>query len=169
MKAKPDLSRLMQVLNKYKFVAIVLCLGILLMLLPVRGGTSGAQTQELPETAAAEPEFDLEALERKLESALAEISGVGEATVVLTLRSGSEDVLAQDTSEGASTDTETVIISTGSSTEQAVSVKTIYPEFQGALVVCDGAGSASVKLEVLRAVSAITGLSSDQISICQRK
>ena len=60
-------------------------------------------------------------------------------------------------------------MSTGSGTEEAVSVKTIYPEFQGALVVCQGAGNASVKLEVLKAVSAITGLSSDQISICQRK
>lgn len=104
-----------------------------------------------------------------MEAALSEINGVGEVTVVLTLRSSGEDVLAQDTSEGASTDRETVIVSTGSGTEEAVSVKTIYPEFQGALVVCDGAGSAGVKLEVLQAVSAITGLSSDQISICQRK
>ena len=85
------------------------------------------------------------------------------------MRSSGEEVLAQDVSQGNATETETVIVSTGSSTEQAVSVKTIYPEFQGALVICDGAGSASVKLEVLRAVSAITGLSSDQISICRRK
>ena len=88
---------------------------------------------------------------------------------MLTLRSSGEDVLAQDTSEGSTSDRETVIISTGSGTEEAVSVKTIYPEFQGALVICDGAGNAGVKLEVLQAVSAITGLSSDQISICQRK
>ena len=94
---------------------------------------------------------------------------MGEATVVLTLNSSGEDVLAQDTSEGTSSDRETVIVSTGSGTEEAVSVKTIYPEFKGALVICQGAGNASVKLEVLKAVSAITGLSSDQISICQRK
>ena len=89
--------------------------------------------------------------------------------MVLTLRSSGEQVLAQDTSEGTSSDTETVIISTGTGTEEAVSVKTIYPEFQGALVLGEGADQAGVKLDVLKAVSAVTGLRSDQISICQRK
>lgn len=169
MKVPVQMQRLRQKLEQYKYVALILCAGLLLMLLP-----SGTQSRE----SAAEPppvspntasDFDLEELEAKLERALSQINGVGEATVVLTLRSGAEEVLAQDTSQGSSTDRETVIVSTGSGTEEAVSVKTIYPEFQGALVVCEGGGSASVKLEVLKAVSAMTGLSSDQISICQRK
>lgn len=168
MNVKFDPVRFQRFLNKYKFVALILCLGIVLMLLPVGGGKT-ADTSLPSETQRSEDGFDLDELERKLEAALSQISGVGEATVVLTLRSSGEEVLAQDVSQGNATETETVIVSTGSSTEQAVSVKTIYPEFQGALVICDGAGSASVKLEVLRAVSAITGLSSDQISICRRK
>lgn len=169
MNPKRDLSRVQQFLSRYKFVAIVLCLGIVLMLLPTPSGDGNGKAEEQPQAAESGQDFDLEELERKLESALSQINGVGEATVVLTLRSSGEEVLAKDTSEGNATETETVIVSTGSSTEQAVSVKTIYPEFQGALVICSGAGSSSVKLEVLRAVSAITGLSSDQISICQRK
>lgn len=170
MKGKIDFAKLQNQLGKYKYVAIILCLGVVLMLWPTRSQES---TQNQAETQSARQtdlqNFDLEELERRMETALSEINGVGEATVVLTLRSGGEDVLAQDTSEGSTSDRETVIVSTGSGTEEAVSVKTIYPEFQGALVICDGAGNAGVKLEVLQAVSAITGLSSDQISICQRK
>lgn len=167
MKIPFDPARLRRGLGKYKYAALILCLGILLMLLPVGGRESAAADPE--PASVSETAFDLEALERKLESALSEIAGVGEATVVLTLRSSGEDILAQDVTVGNSNETETVIVSTGGGTEQAVSVKTIYPEFQGALVVCDGGENASVKWEVLRAVSAITGLSSDQITICRRK
>lgn len=166
MNNKFDPARLFKMLDKYKYVALILCVGIVLMLLPLGEENvpiAETQTQQTQET------FDLDALERKLAAALSEINGVGTATVVLTLRSSGEEVLAQNVSQGNSVETETVIVSTGGNAEQAVSIKTIYPEFQGALVICDGAGSASVKLEVLRAVSAITGLSSDQISICRRK
>lgn len=169
MSGKIDFAKLQRVLGKYKFVALILCLGVVLMLLPVRGDNQSNQTQAVSQSEEGEQTFDLEALERRMESALSEINGVGEVTVVLSLRSSGEDILAQDTSEGTTSDRETVIVSTGSGTEEAVSVKTIYPEFKGALVICEGAGNASVKLEVLQAVSAITGLSSDQISICQRK
>lgn len=169
MSGKIDFAKLQRVLGKYKFVALILCLGVVLMLLPTGSGGQKEQTAVQTQTEESRQSFDLEDLERRMESALSEINGVGEVTVVLTLRSSGEEVLAQDTSEGNSSDRETVIVSTGSGTEEAVSVKTIYPEFQGALVVCQGAGNASVKLEVLKAVSAITGLSSDQISICQRK
>lgn len=166
MNVKFDPARLLRALDKYKFVALILCVGIVLMLLPVGKTDISGQEQQMQQT---QENFDLEALERKLEAALSEINGVGTATVVLTLKSSGEEVLAQDVSQGNSTERETVIVSIGSGMEQAVSIKTIYPEFQGALVICDGAGSAGVKLEVLQAVSAITGLSSDKISICRRK
>ena len=166
MNVKFDPARLLRVLDKYKFVALILCIGIVLMLLPVGKTDTYNQKEQTRETQES---FDLDALEHKLEAALSEINGVGTATVVLTLKSSGEDVLAQDVSQGTSMESETVIVSTGSGTEQAVSIKTIYPEFQGALVICDGAGNAGVKLEVLQAVSAITGLSSDKISICRRK
>ncbi|MBE6910130.1 MAG: hypothetical protein E7474_11250 [Ruminococcaceae bacterium] len=39
----------------------------------------------------------------------------------------------------------------------------------GALVVCEGAGSAAVRLQLTQAVSALTGLSSDKIAIVKGK
>ena len=35
----------------------------------------------------------------------------------------------------------------------------------GAIVVCDGAGNASVRLDILRAIGSYTGLGSDKITI----
>lgn len=37
--------------------------------------------------------------------------------------------------------------------------------YVGAVVVCEGAGSASVRLQLTQAVSALTGLTSDKIAI----
>lgn len=51
-------------------------------------------------------------------------------------------------------------------------VLSVEPETQrctGALVVCEGGGSAAVRLELTRALSALTGLSSEKIAIVKGK
>lgn len=161
---KMDWKGITEKLQKYKYVALILCIGVALMLLPT-GNDPGTKAPK-PEQAT-DLTFDLAELEKELGTALSEIRGVGEATVVLSLMDTGEDVLAVD--QLAEGETKTVIVSGGSYVQQPVRIKTNYPRFQGALVVCDGGGNAAVKLEVLKAVSAITGLSSDQISINQRK
>ena len=40
---------------------------------------------------------------------------------------------------------------------------------RGAVVVCDGADSATVRLRIMQAVSALTGLGSDKISVIKMK
>lgn len=153
-------------LQRYKYALLIVLAGVLLLGLGGGIGTEPKTTQ-----SAQEPEsFDLEAMERKLERALSEVSGAGRVTVVLSLREGSRRILAQDT---RATDTEqsrtAVIIAQGSGTERPVEVQSILPLYQGALVVCDGADSAGVRLELTGAVRALTGLSAEKISICKRK
>ena len=163
-------KKLAGALEKYKFVLLVLLAGILLLVLPLPGG-GGAE--ELPgETAAAGAEFDLDALERRMEAALSRIEGAGEVSVVLTLRSGTRQVLAQDVSSARSQedqeeDRTTVVVSAGSGREEAVALHQIYPQFKGALVVCAGGDDPAVQLKLVEAVSALTGLGSDKISICK--
>ena len=163
-------KKLAGALEKYKFVLLVLLAGILLLVLPLPGG-GGAE--ELPgETSAAGAEFDLDALERRMEEALSRIEGAGEVSVVLTLRSGTRQVLAQDVSSARSQedqeeDRTTVVVSAGSGREEAVALQQIYPQFQGALVVCAGGDDPAVQLKLVEAVSALTGLGSDKISICK--
>ena len=87
--------RLMGLLEKYKFVLLVLLAGILLLLLPTfegGDGTGGAGGTDPPSELA----FDLEGLEKKLSDTLSEVEGAGEVSVVLTVKASTRQVLAQD-------------------------------------------------------------------------
>ena len=57
----------------------------------------------------------------------------------------------------------------GGDREETVVTQTAYPTYRGALVVCQGGDRADVKLAVTAAVSALTGLSSDRVTVvkCQ--
>ena len=60
-------------------------------------------------------------------------------------------------------------MSAGSGAETALTVGDIPPVVRGVVVLCDGADSARLRLEIVRAVSALTGLSSDKIAVAKRK
>ena len=114
--------------------------------------------------------FQVEEMEQKLEQALSKVDGAGEVTVVLTVKSGARQILAQDaTRSGEESSTSTVVVSTGSGTEDTVVLQQVYPQYQGALVVCPGGGDPAVCLKLVDAVSALTGLGADKISICKSK
>lgn len=153
-----------KLLSRYQYVLLVLAAGVLLLLLPLGGG----EEERAQTPAQLQEEFDLEAFEDRLAGALSQIQGAGEAQVVLTLKSGSRQVLAQDTQRGAGGDSSsaTVTLGRGSGSQEVVPLQTLAPQFQGALVVCPGGGDPEVCLQIIRAVSALTGLGSDRISVC---
>ncbi len=172
---KWNVEKLRTWFDRYKLALLVLAVGLILLLWP-----SGAE-REAPgapaaqdEVAEAAPEFDLEALEKKLESILSRIDGAGTVSVALAAREGVERVYAADQSYSQDGDSreqksEAVVISTGSGTEEVVLVQQRYPAFQGAVVVCEGGGEAQVRLLVTQAVSALTGLGADKITVCKSK
>lgn len=158
-------------LGRYKYVLLVMLVGVLLLLLPDSNKT--VQSNE-PAVTGVEEDFSVEALEEKLEKTLSEIDGAGQVQVMLTVQSGMKRVLAQDGSleqDGSSVqrETQTVVISAGSGVQETVLVQQIYPQFQGALVVADGGGDPAVRLKLTEAVAALTGLGADKISICKGK
>ena len=97
------------------------------------------------------------------------------STAALTVDSGTKRELAQDTtaersgSEDGKRKSETVVVGTGSGTQEVVVTNRVYPRYVGALVVCEGGGSAGVRLAVTQAVSALTALPSDKITVLQGK
>lgn len=149
-------------LGKYGYVLLVIAVGAALLLWP------GGGEQETVLAEESETYFDLEKFETKLEQALSRIEGAGEVGVVLTLESDGRQVLAQDRdTDGAGGGTSTTVtVGRGSGTEEVVPLQTFTPDFRGALVICPGAGEAQVRLRLTEAVSAVTGLGSDRISIC---
>ena len=163
----PDgLQRWTGQLKQYQTILLVLAAGIVLMLLP---GGEGQQLERAEQPSAEETEWvDLETFERRLEQALTKIDGAGETTVVLTLKSGSRRILAQDVEQdGTRSSATAVTLGRGSSGEETVVLQTVGPQYQGALVICPGGENPQVRLRISAAISALTDLGSDRISICK--
>ena len=163
----PEAEQLRKLLDKYKYALFFLVVGLALLLWP-----AGEKTQEekSPSDSALE-DFDLTALEEKLSQTLSRIDGAGKVTVVLTVKSGMEQVPLTDrtasvTERGNSVEEKTVIISTGSGQAVVVRIRR-GPECQGAVVVSEGGDQAEVKLLLTQAVAALTGLGSDRITVCK--
>ena len=66
-------------------------------------------------------------------------------------------------------DSQVLTVNRGSGKQEVVVTRRLYPTYQGAVVVCQGAGDSRVRLRVLETVSVLTGLSSDKISVVQWK
>ena len=162
----PEAAQWWKGVGKYSYVLLVIAVGAVLLLLPTGGRDSPREETPAQEEGAS---FDLEAFEEKLERTLSKIEGAGETRVVLTLDGGSRQVLARnqdkDANGGGSNTVATV--GKGSGTQEVVPLQTVAPQFRGALVVCPGGGDAATRLKLIEAVSALTGLGSDRISVCQ--
>ena len=55
----------------------------------------------------------------------------------------------------------------GTEGDGTVVVRTVYPTYRGALVVCQGGDRPEVKLAVTEAVAALTGLSADRVTVAK--
>ena len=152
----------------YKYPLLVLLLGAGLLLLPRAGGSQPAAEPETAAAAAAEAEP--ENLEAKLEKLLSQMEGAGAVQVVLTLEKSASYTYQTDreTRDGEER-RETVLVSDGAGGEAPVTQETAYPVYQGAVVACQGADSAQVRLDIVRAVASLTGLSSDRITVIKLK
>ena len=164
------LTKPLSVLGRYKYVLLVAALGAVLLLWPTAAEKAG---EELPAAEQTEA-VSLRETEEAMERILAKIQGVGQVDVMLTLQSGSELVLAEDTtlrysgSAQAPSDyqrsAETVTSPSG-----VVVTQERCPQYRGALVVCDGGGNDAVRLQVVSAVSSLTGLGADRVTVVKRQ
>lgn len=155
--------------DKYKYAALVALIGAGLLLWPA------LESRDAP-TLRQENRSGEEDIQREMEEILAAMDGVGQVKVMLTVDSDGERQLAQDTQLSYSGDTaapedysrksETVRLD-GSSGDETVVVRRTYPTYRGALVVCQGGGSAEVRLAVTEAVSALTGLPTDRVTVAK--
>ena len=162
-------EKLRDILKKYRFAALVALAGVVLMLLP-------GKNDSMPDAETAEGEtFSLEETERRMAEVLGAMDGVGRVQVMLTLRSGETLSLAEDSSATLGSggdvrqDSQVLTVNRGSGKQEVVVTQRLYPTYQGAVVVCQGAGDSRVRLTVVDAVSVLTGLSSDKISVVKWK
>lgn len=155
--------------DKYKYPILICLAGLILLLWP--GGSKDAA--EDPESTTVQAEDQTKVLEAQMEELFSKISGVGKTKVLLTVKSSQENVYAYDTDSKItqkedeltqSQKSQLILMGSGSS-EAPVVAKTQMPEFLGAVVVCEGADSAKVCLQLTEAVRSLTGITADNIVI----
>ena len=134
--------------KKYRLVILVILAGVLLMLLPA---DKGSNIKPPADESSGREDFSLDATCRQMEDILSRIKGTGQLRLMLTLKSGSQLQLAEDTDRSDAekethTDRSTVTLSRGGGTEEIVVTRRTYPVYRGAVVVCEGADNAEVRL-----------------------
>lgn len=150
-------------LRKYRFALLILALGAVLMLWPTAAGKTSQPAEPVVRQSVTE----------ELTLLLSQIKGVGKVRVMLTVDAGQETIYQFDeeshSGDNGSNRKQTVTVTDKDRNETGL-VKQVIPErYLGAVVVCEGAGQASVRLAVVEAVSRLTGLGADRICVQEMK
>lgn len=164
--------------NKYKYVLLICAVGLLLAAWPTAGPRTTGEAATQSGVSDLFPET--QALEQSLEETLSQIDGVGRVQVMLTVKSGNQSVYAYDSRHNESRKTgsdsaeitseeQKSMVFSGGSSQTPVTIRTDGPQYQGIVIVCDGADRATIQLELTEAVRALTGISSDCISVLKMK
>lgn len=169
MGMKSTYEKVLSAIKQYRYALLVLAVGLFLMLLPDFKHSSMEQNQVVAEQADSEP-----TLEMRLSQMLSNVDGAGAVQVMLTVTSGEEVVYQTDNNSSYHTDTNTVnestVIVTDADRNQTGLIRQRIPAvYRGAIVVCQGADNPRVHLAIVEAVSKITGIGSNQISVLKMK
>lgn len=153
----------MDYIKKYRYVFLILLVGIFLMVFPA---------QEEPEiqpqqTTTAETQPDLQ---ESLAAILSQIAGAGKCNVLLTQAAGEQTVYQTDEDIGSDDIRRDTVIVTNSDRDEVGLVRQVNPPiYLGAIILCQGADNATVRLSIVEAVMSVTGLTSDRITVLKMK
>lgn len=157
-------SKLQEAFRKYRYVLLVVLAGIILMSLP-----QSDHNQESPPVSQTAQESTPD-LQNALTVLLGKIQGAGQVQVLLTQAAGEQILYERDEEQnGDQIRRKTVLVTGSDRKEDGLVRQVIPPSYQGAVVLCQGADSASIRLSIVKAVSSATGLTSDKITVLKMK
>lgn len=160
--------------KKLRLLVIVGLVGILLIALSEWLPRRSARTEEPQTTDVAVSVAQVEAaLEKRIGALIAQVDGVGDCHVMVTLESGSRFVYAADstynnTAENNSGSEKTLLVETDSG-PVGLLVTEIQPSVKGVAIVCDGGGDLAVCRQVTGLVSAAFNISSGRVCVAKQK
>lgn len=153
-------------IKKYRYVLLVVLAGIFLMALP----EGKKEEASLPKTEAEiQP-----GLQESLAEILSQIAGAGKVEVLLTQSAGEQTLYQTDEDIAAGENTsdirrQTVLVANASREEAGLIKQVNPPVYRGAVVLCQGADSAAIRLSIVEAVANATGLTTDKITVLKMK
>ena len=160
-------EQILGIFGKYKYVLLVLLIGMLFMVQPGKGELTKTQPQE------NEPEKEIE-LCKQLEDILMNVHGAGDVMVMLSEAQGESTVYQTDTTsssneKGTDMKSQTVLVTDSKRNQNRLVYQKNPPVYQGAIILAQGADEPAVKLAIVEAVSKVTGLGANKISVLKMK
>lgn len=155
-------------LKNNKYVVLILLTGIIFLLIPE---TNDQNDQTQTSIVMKEEEISFE---EKLAAILNQIDGAGEVKVLLTISEGEEIIFQTDEnlstdSDTSSKNTDTITVTDANKNQDGLIRQKNPPVYRGAIIVCQGANDPVVKLAVTEAVSRLTGIGTNCISVLKMK
>ena len=154
--------------KKYAGLIVLAVLGFALVIFGTsRSAKSDEKTKFSKEDATSEY---IEMLENKIRNITEQITGDGNAAVIITVKSGVESVYVCDEKySGDEKNIEYITVKDSGGGGSLVLVKVIYPEVEGATVACADGENPTVKAKLLCAVSTALGIPTNHICIIGKK
>lgn len=179
-----DKLKLKDLLKNKNNLYIILVLGILILIVSNLLFSPKSRQEEQPKTQTAVKQNAADQ-EKRLEDILSKVKGAGNVEVMMTYDSGPEKITVQNAKTTQSnqeepqtqggmrktgettSDTQTVMVTEGGQSQPFVS-KEIEPKIRGVLVVADGAGDNSVKIDLTNAVASVLDVPYHRIQVLQK-
>lgn len=168
--------------NSQNRVRLLVAVGLLGMGLILCSELLAGEEPKKSEPAMKQPEqqnaqHSEQQLQQRLEEIISQIDGVGECSVMLTFEESERSVYAVEDSVSQEQDRQTnsgssssqkrlVLVENGEGGNQPVLEKTVRPQVNGVVVVCQGAKSMTVCQQVTEAVTTVLGIRSTQVCVC---
>lgn len=154
-----------------KPAVIILIIGMILLLFP-------AGTKHEKETPQETENYEIyrEEIEHNLKRILSEAKGVGDVEVFLTFENYGEAVYAKNGQSAEDGEQNTkefsdnyVLKSEAGGGETPLVVKKETPKIAGVLVVAKGAKDPALKMQIISAVRAATGVKAHRVEVLEKK
>ncbi len=154
-----------ELFHKYKYIVLILVIGLIFMLLPSFQPESEDTVSK--KNIASEVQQDISA---ELENILCQIKGAGKVRVMITVAQGEQTLYQTDadssvSDSSTSTKLDTITVTDADRNEVGLIRQVNPPTYLGAIILCEGADDPVIRLNIMDAVSKVTGLGADKISI----
>ena len=175
--------KLNKILQKKQQWLIVLLVGVLLVVIVIPSEKQEIEEEQMQKTTVKTDTTSYTSqMERKLEQVLGQVAGVGEAKVMITLKSTAEKVIEKDgentnqsveeeDAQGGVRTTkdnnkkETTIYEGESEEQKPYVKKEMTPEIEGVIVIAEGGGNPTTVQNITEAVLALFDVDTHKIKI----
>lgn len=139
--------------------------------------------QDNPEKVESNEESYEIKLEKRLESALSTVEGVGNVKVMITLKNGREIIVAEDSSIDKSDTVEEdksggkrtinslkkddkAVLKSGN---EPIILKELQPKIEGVIIIAEGGNSVEIKNSLIKATQALLNVEAHKIEVLKMK